>query len=88
MASECFGGLGHTLLLKLFSISALASPSHQLHLRERFFLEAATSQMSEVQQKLILEDVMSWTRKLIYSLLPVNVHIAWKNYFKLLMISR
>ena len=26
--------------------------------------------------------------KLIYSLLPANVHIAWNNYFKLLTISR
>ena len=25
---------------------------------------------------------MSWIQKLIYSLLPANVHIAWKNYFK------
>ena len=88
MASECFGGLGYTLLLQLFRILALASPSHQLHSRERFFLEAATSRKSEVQQKLILEDVTSWIQELIYSLLPANVHIAWKNYFKLLTISR
>ena len=75
MASERFGGLGHTLLLRLFSSSALASPSHQLHSRERFFLEAKTSWKSEVQRKLILEDLMSWIQKLTYSLLPANVHI-------------
>ena len=40
MASECSGGLSHTFLLQLFSSSALASPSHQLHSREKFFLEA------------------------------------------------
>ena len=73
MASECSGGLGHTLLLQLFSSSALASPSHQLHSRERFFLEAATSRK---QRKLMLVDVMSWIQKLIYSLLPANVHIT------------
>ena len=88
MASECSGGLGHTLLLQLFSSSALANPSRQLHSRERFFLEAVTSWKSEVQRKLILKDVLSWIQKLIYSLLPASVHMAWKNYFNLLTISR
>ena len=88
MASECSGGLGHTLLLQLFSSSALASPSHQLHSREIFFLEAAISRKRKVELKLILVDVMFWMQELIYSLLPGNVHIAWKNYFKLLTISR
>ena len=88
MASERFGGLGHTLLLRSFSSSALASPSHQLHSRERFFLEAAASRKSEVQRKLILKDLVFWIQKLIYSLLPANVHIAWKNHFKLLTMSR
>ena len=47
MASRCSGRLGHTLLLYLFSNSALAHPSHQLHPRERFFLEAAISWKSQ-----------------------------------------
>ena len=35
MVSECSGGSGHSLLLKLFSSSALAHTSHQLHSRQK-----------------------------------------------------
>ena len=33
-------------------------------------------------------DVMSWIQKLTYTLLPANVHIAWKSCFNLWTISR
>ena len=87
MVCEYSGGSSclAALVVKQF---ASASPSHQLHSRERFFSEAATSQKSQVQRKLIVTDVTSWIQKLIYTLLPTNVHIAWENCFKLWTLSR
>ena len=80
--------LGRSSSSIAFKRKALAGPPHQLHSRERFFLEAATSRNSQVHRKLIVTDVTSWIQKLSYTLLPAYVHIAWKNCCKLLTLPR